>query len=167
MERARRLEVAADAQVGAVAFRRADRDQKAQRVDSVQAAEAAQASYAQSPATVTGASPIVDGRADGPAGREGDEALEGASRHVVDRLFVMRAGVWTDLRFGTQRLVEVEPYSDAYFQLLARIPGLKPFLALGERVIIAGDGIAVALAAGGASEWSAGELEAVASAFGS
>jgi Ca-activated chloride channel family protein len=167
MERARRLEVAADAQVGAVAFRRADRDQKAQRVDSVQAAEAAQASYAQSPATVTGASPIVDGRADGPAGREGDEALEGASRHVVDRLFVMRAGVWTDLRFGTQRLVAVEPYSDAYFQLLARIPGLKPFLALGERVIIAGDGIAVALAAGGASEWSAGELEAVAGAFGS
>jgi Ca-activated chloride channel family protein len=167
MDRARRQEVAADAQVGAVAFRRADRDQKAQRVASVQAAEEAQASYAKAPATVAAASLLVDARTGGAAGREGNEALEGATRHVVDRLFVMRAGVWTDLRFGSQRLVQVAPFSDAYFELLARLPGLKPFLALGERVIIAGEGIAIELSADGADQWPAGELAAVAAAFGS
>jgi hypothetical protein len=167
MDRARRQEVAADAQVGAVAFRRADRDQKAQRVASVQEADEAQASYAQAPATVAAASLLVDARTGGAAGREGNEALEGATRHVVDRLFVMRAGVWTDLRFGSQRLVRVAPFSDAYFELLARLPGLKPFLALGERVIIAGEGIAIELSAGGTGEWPAGELAAVAAAFGS
>jgi len=171
MERAEQMEVAADAQVGAVAFRRADRDRKATQASSVEEAERAIRAY--SPARPPAAQPGLAGAGEGgrenaPTGpAEKNEAFEGASQHVVDRLFVARAGVWTDLRFSDERVVKIAPFSAAYFELIERLPELKPFFALGDRVIIAADGLAIELADSGAGSLTANELDAVVRAFGS
>jgi hypothetical protein len=59
---------------------------------------------------------------------------------------VLRDGIWTDLTFeDSLQVVEVAPFSEAYFELIERQPALKPYFALGERVIIAGDGVAIEL----------------------
>jgi len=168
MAKAREMEVDADRQVGQMSFARARRDAAARAATTVE--EAVQ---------VTGASPVVDAAAQRPPaqpdladgrrneGFVGGEGMEGATRHVVDRMFVVRDGVWTDLRFSDQRVVKVAPFSQAYFTLIERLPQLKPFVALGSRVIIAADGLAVQLDESGAGEWTGGELEAVLRAFGS
>ena len=104
----------------------------------------------------------------GAAGRyELGEEHEGATRHVVDRMLVMRSGVWTDLRFSDERVVQVAAFSAAYFELVERLPVLIPFFAVGQRVIIAADGLAIEIADTGATEWTGAELEAVMRAFGS
>jgi hypothetical protein len=168
MGRARQMEVDADAQVGALAFNRARRDAAAKRVGSLQEAERQNAGVMRLPALAAPAAP-GDTKVDGPLGSRNQlvEGNEGATRHVVDRLFVMRAGVWTDLRFGDQRVVKVAPFSAAYFTLVERLPQLKPFVALGSRVIIATDGLAIELDDAGVREWTGSQLDAVLRAFGS
>ena len=136
MNRAQQMEVAADLQVGAMAVRRAERDRKATATSSVEEAELAMRQYAAAP------------------------------RHVVDRLFVVRDGVWTDLRFADERVVRVVPYSEAYFQLIERLPSLKPFFAIGDQVIIAADGLAVELSQTGVTIWTSSQLHEVLNAFG-
>ena len=56
-------------------------------------------------------------------------------------------------------------YSHAYFDLVARLPGLRPYLALGERVIIAGDGLSISLTETGLTRWGRRDLKAVTEAF--
>ena len=174
MERAREMEVDADSQVGALAFQRAQRDAAAKRVGSLQEAERQNAGVLRAPARA--ALPMSrpapgDGRTDGPLGGRNELAAgsvdtEGSTLHVIDRLFVMRSGVWTDLRFGNERVVKVAPFSAAYFTLIERLPQLKPFFALGSRVIIAADGLAIELDDAGATEWTGRQLDAVLRAFG-
>lgn len=172
MERAREMEVAADSQVGAVAFQRAQRDAAAKRVGSLEEAARQNAGVVRAPAKVSAAmlaSAPGAVRTDGPFGGRYELASgsEGVTRHVVDRIFVMRAGVWTDLRFSNERVVKLAPFSAAYFTLIERRPRLKPFFALGSRVIIAADGLAIELDDAGATEWTGDQLEAVLRAFGS
>ncbi len=171
MRRAAELDVVADQQVGAVAFNRARRDAAAKVAGTLEEAERQMVASlpSQAPAPPRGATAGGDVAMNEPVGgREGFGAdADGATRHVVDRLFVMRAGVWTDLRFGDERVVKVAPFSAAYFTLIERLPQLKPFVALGSRVIIAGDGLAVELDEAGASAWAGNDLEAVLAAFGS
>ena len=170
MGRAERTGVAAEAQVGAVAFQRADRDQKAARANSVEEAERALRSLIVRPAEPAPATAGDRGGAQQPEGPGFDgrgDVLEGATRHLVDRLFVARGGVWTDLRFSDERVVKIAPYTSAYFELIERLPRIKPFFALGDRVIIAGDGLAIELVDDGASSWAGDELDAVVRAFGS
>ncbi len=172
MQRAQEMEVDADMQVGAVAFNRARRDAAAKTVGSLeeverQLASAPRVQMLQPMPMAPPARAPGDGLTDGPAGRRNELAgSEGATRHVVDRLFVMRAGVWTDLRFGDERVVKVAPFSAAYFELIERLPQLKPFFALGSRVIIAGDGLAIELDEAGASDWTGRQLDTVLRAFG-
>ncbi len=180
MNRAQQMEVAADLQVGATAFRRAERDRKAASASSVEEAEQSIRQYAMrlrpasespaAPGTVNGSiAASGDLRADGPGGRDNSGLAGGydtAPRHVVDRLFVARNGVWTDLRFADERVVKVVPYSAAYFELIERLPLLKPFFSLGDRVIIAGDGLAVALSETGVTIWTSSQLNEVVDAFG-
>ena len=170
MERVGEMEVAADLQVGAVAFSRAQRDAAAKRVDSLEEAQRVITVTAESPLVAVGASmaptaPRSGARAGGRS--EFDEEYEGATRHVVDRMFVMRSGVWTDLRFSDERVVQLAAFSAAYFELVERLPELIPFFAVGQRVIITADGLAIEIADTGATEWAGGELEAVSRAFGS
>jgi Ca-activated chloride channel family protein len=168
MGRAREMEVSADSQVGAVAFDRARRDAAAKRVGSLEEAARQNAGVTRPAAQASLAAP-GDTKVDGPLGGRNElvEGDEGSARHVVDRMFVMRAGVWTDLRFGDERVVKVAPFSVAYFTLIERLPQLKPFVALGSRVIIAGDGLAIELDDAGVSEWIGRQLDAVLQAFGS
>jgi Ca-activated chloride channel family protein len=174
MQRAQQMEVDADRQVGALAFNRARRDAAAKAATSVEEAM-----------RVTGQSPVVVASGGRPAtvgeptaatpspsvgegaGNELAQGFEGATRHIVDRMFVARSGVWTDLRYSNQRVVKVAPFSAAYFELIERLPSIKPFVALGARVIIAADDLAIELDDSGLVRWAGGELDAVLRAFGS
>ncbi len=171
MERVGEMEVAADRQVGAVAFQRAQRDAAAKRVDSLEAAQRMIKVTAESSIVAAGAVSMAPAalrsRAEAGGRYELDEGYEGATRHVVDRMFVMRSGLWTDLRFSDERVVQVAAFSAAYFELVERLPELIPFFAVGQRVIIAADGLAIEIADTGATEWTGAELEAVLRAFGS
>ena len=170
MERAREMEVDADRQVGALAFNRAQRDAAAKRVDSLEEALRVIKVTGKRPIAAASAAtaPAAPSSGVGAAGRyELGEEYEGATRHVVDRMFVMRSGVWTDLRFSDERVVQVAAFSAAYFDLVERLPELIPFFAVGQKVIIAADGLAIEIADTGATEWAGGELEAVGRAFGS
>ena len=93
--------------------------------------------------------------------RRGDGSA-GAVRRVGDRLFLLRDGVWTDsrLREGL-RTIRVKAYSAAYFQLLQLLPELGPALALGQRVVVAGRSIAVAVEPDGLELLAAGDVSSL------
>jgi hypothetical protein len=59
------------------------------------------------------------------------------------------------------KVIELAPFSDAYFELIRRLPAVKPYFALGDQVIIVGDGMALRLTPDGATTWKSGELKSV------
>jgi hypothetical protein len=63
-------------------------------------------------------------------------------RHVGDRAFVLRQGVWTDTRYDPSRMkpIRIAFASPAYFQLLERYPECAGYLALGQEVLFVADG---------------------------
>jgi hypothetical protein len=152
MERARDIAGAPTSQSGAEAFAQARRSATLTSADKLAEAEAL------APATVN------EMRASGRIDGFDDEAV--AARNVGRRIFVLRDGTWTDLRFESSlKVVEVEPFSDAYFELIDRLPALRAYFALGDQVIVAGDGLAVKLADGGLTSWRRRELSSVIAAF--
>jgi Ca-activated chloride channel homolog len=96
---------------------------------------------------------------------EMDVSLRGRSgiaptRRVANRLFVLRDGVWTDLRHAdSTHVVTVEPYSEAYFALLRALPELVKPAALEPAVVVAGGRASIKFQAGGSTTWRTGELE--------
>jgi hypothetical protein len=87
------------------------------------------------------------------------------TQRVGGRLFVLRDSVWTDLRHGDSlRLVTVEPFSPAYFELLRALPELRGAAAL-DRVLVAGARLSLEFEAGGKREWSEGELARIVRGF--
>ena len=88
------------------------------------------------------------------------------SRRVSTRIFVLRDSVWTDATFkeGT-RVVTVKPYSEAYFALVREIPDLGPAFALGERVLVRGTKVAVAVAPDGSERLTKAEIAAIVAAW--
>jgi Ca-activated chloride channel family protein len=92
----------------------------------------------------------------------GNRALPDEARQVGRRTFVLRQGVWTDVGFETGlRTIEVAPYSQAYFDLVRRLPALKTYFAMSDRLVIAGDGVALELSDGGVTRLSSSELETI------
>jgi hypothetical protein len=88
------------------------------------------------------------------------------TRRAGGRLFVERAGVWTDAaHHDSLRVVEVAPFSGAYFQLVRALPELAPALQAGETVLVAGRRVSVKITAGGMTAWPYGQLPAVVRAF--
>lgn len=83
-----------------------------------------------------------------------------------DRLFAKRDSVWTDtgLKDSLKR-VKVRAYSAAYFRILELIPELREPLALGDRVIVAGKGIALEITPSGAESLSETELREIQSGW--
>jgi Ca-activated chloride channel family protein len=151
MERAARLATAPAEQSGDEAFKRAEASSRLRQADVLVEAEALVAGVLDR-----------DGRGDLNAANQG----EGIARHVGRRLFVFRDGIWTDLRFDDSlQTIEVAPYSEAYFELVRRAPGLRRYLALGEQLVIAGDGVALKLSADGLTTWKPSELKAVLKGF--
>ncbi|MEW6074135.1 MAG: VIT domain-containing protein [Planctomycetota bacterium] len=110
--------------------------------DSVYLARLLAASDASDPAS--GADGWFLGR--GSIARRGTPAdlLSLFSRKVKDKVFHLRAGVWTD-RALTAELAKaerilVEAYSTEYFDLLAKLPALGPYFALSTRLVVVLDG---------------------------
>jgi Ca-activated chloride channel family protein len=94
-----------------------------------------------------------------------DEALLrrghfGQTRHVAGRLFAEREGVWTDLLHADSlRVVTIEPFSRAYFALLASAPELRTWLSEFDRVLVAGRRASIRVAPGGTRELSSSQLD--------
>lgn len=55
-------------------------------------------------------------------------------------------------------MIEVEPFSPAYFQLVRELPFLGAYFALGDRVLVAGEGVAVKVAPAGRAAWTPDDL---------
>lgn len=67
-----------------------------------------------------------------------------ASRTVNGHTFTRRNGRWVDGGLtDSTRVVRVQLYSKSYFTLLGRIPELRAMAALGDRVTMAGRGVAI------------------------
>jgi hypothetical protein len=69
------------------------------------------------------------------------------TRRVGDHTFVLANGIWRDSRLpvntidSSRVVVRVQAFSPAYFGVLEIVPSLKPALALGDHVIVAGRGV--------------------------
>jgi Ca-activated chloride channel family protein len=64
--------------------------------------------------------------------------------------FVLRDSVWTDVRYKkTGTVLQVKPFSDAYFKLIEMAPDLREAFSVGERVIVAGRSLAIELTPSG------------------
>jgi Ca-activated chloride channel family protein len=88
------------------------------------------------------------------------------ARAVAGRLFTMRDGVWTDAAHTTsKRMIRVQSFTAAYFELLRALPELELILReLGE-VIVAGERVSVRVGAEGSETLSADELRELVAGF--
>lgn len=90
-------------------------------------------------------------------------AAAGTQKRIANRPFTLVNGVWTDARYTqSMRTVTVKPFSPAYFALVQRFDELAAPFALGDRVIVAGRTVAVALAADGAERLDAATMDSLA-----
>jgi hypothetical protein len=70
------------------------------------------------------------------------------------------------MRYDTSlQVIEVAPFSDAYFDLVRNLPALGQYLALGDDMVIAGDDLALKLSPDGVTTWNRNELRSVLQAF--
>ena len=85
-------------------------------------------------------------QADMDAEAEGAEFSPATSplQTIHDKTFILRDGVWTDTTYDpdTMTVETVEFLSDAYFDLLDRLPELGAYFALGDQVLVVLDGAA-------------------------
>jgi Ca-activated chloride channel family protein len=89
-----------------------------------------------------------------------------AARTLAGRVFVRRAGVWTDATHrDSLQVTVVAPYSDAYFALVRALPELVPWLPAGDDMLVAGRRVSIHIAPAGVSIWREGELERLTRAF--
>ena len=64
--------------------------------------------------------------------------------------FVLLDSVWTDVRYKKSGTVlQVKPFSDAYFRLIELVPEVREPFAVGERAIVAGRSTAIELTESG------------------
>jgi len=87
--------------------------------------------------------------------RSADVAVSGAPasgvRSVLDKAFVVQAGLWVDTSYRTEQPKrELAFGSDEYFALLADHPEWAPYLAVGPNLIVTLDGVAYVITDTGA-----------------
>ncbi|HMA24079.1 MAG TPA: hypothetical protein VKP00_08790, partial [Gemmatimonadaceae bacterium] len=89
-----------------------------------------------------------------------------STRRVDGHTFVLRDSVWTDSRYRpTMPTTTIKPFSQAYFDLLDRLPELRAVFALGSRVVVVGKDRAISLNENGAAQLSPAELKAIVGAW--
>src|SRR6266566_3178348 len=67
-------------------------------------------------------------------------------RRAGNVTFVLRDSVWTDVRYKkTGMVLQMKPFSDAYFKLIEIVPDLREPFSIGERAIVAGRNMAIEL----------------------
>ena len=87
---------------------------------------------------------------------------DAALRKEQGRTFVLRNGIWTDVRYqSSMKTVSVKPYSKAYFDLLSQLPELRGVFAIGDKLIAVGKSTAISVSDAGVNELSAAELSRV------
>ena len=83
-----------------------------------------------------------------------------ATKRVEGKLFVQRGKVWTDAGHSDSlQVVDVAPYSDAWFALARALPELVPAFSAGDEVLVAGRRASVKISPAGLSAWKPGQLE--------
>jgi Ca-activated chloride channel family protein len=143
--------------------RRADSARDLGSVGALRAAPRVQAfEEAKAASAMRGARTLAEAEAAAPVATDAGIT----SRRVGTRMFVLRDSVWTDVRLseGT-RVVKVQAYSEAYFALVRELPDLAAAFALGDRVLVRGTNVAIALAPDGAEKLSAAEIASVVGAW--
>lgn len=71
-------------------------------------------------------------------------------RRAGNVTLVLRDSVWTDVRYKKSGTVlQVKPFSDAYFKLIELVPELREPFSVGERVLISGRSMAIELTPSG------------------
>lgn len=91
---------------------------------------------------------------------------DGSSKWVGGRLFRLQDGVWNQgVAPDGGRSLDVEPFSRAYFDLLERIPELRPYARAFEQVEIQGAAVRIGFRKGGVTTLTLEELERARSAF--
>src|ERR1700716_3929457 len=107
--------------------------------------EAAKSAAAQRSATNLSAADAAVGMGDSASVSRG-----GNVTRAGNVTFVLRDGVWTDVRYKTSGMVlQVKPFSDAYFRLIEMVPDLREPFSVGERAIVAGRSMAIELTPSG------------------
>jgi Ca-activated chloride channel family protein len=107
--------------------------------------EAAKVAAAQRSATSISAADAAAGFSDYSSNRR-----DGSVTRAGNVTFVMRDSVWTDVRYKkTGTVLQVKPFSSAYFKLIEIVPDLREAFSVGERVIVAGRSMAIELTSSG------------------
>jgi Ca-activated chloride channel family protein len=83
-----------------------------------------------------------------------------SARIVAGRTFRLVSGIWTDTAHDIQgRVVAVEPFSEATFKLLEKLPELTPYLTAFDAVIVKGRDVSIRVASGGQPTLTTNELD--------
>jgi Ca-activated chloride channel family protein len=82
------------------------------------------------------------------------------SKRVGGRLFVERDAIWTDAGHADSvQVVDVAPFSPAWFALTRALPEIVPWLSAGESVLVAGKRLSIRVGTKGLEQWKPGQLE--------
>jgi hypothetical protein len=85
---------------------------------------------------------------------------------VGGRRFHLESGIWVDRGHKADaRVTHIEPFSRAYFDLLASLPELKAYAAAFDAVTVAGGRVSIRIAPGGRSTLNASERDALVADF--
>ncbi|MGH7501108.1 MAG: VIT domain-containing protein [Longimicrobiales bacterium] len=94
--------------------------------------------------------------------QETGEAVQAVGGRVLRRM----DGVWTDvLHRGEARIVDIAPYSDAWFALLRRLPELEPIWTRFERALVAGRATSLRLRPDGLTRLTDRDLDRIVREF--
>ncbi len=87
-------------------------------------------------------------------------------RRLAGRLFVRRDAIWTDARHrDSLQVIEVAPFSDAYFALVRALPEITPYLSTEGSVLIAGNRASIKFTETGAETLSQRRINQVVRMF--
>jgi Ca-activated chloride channel family protein len=94
--------------------------------------------------------------------RDGRQVQLDSVRHVGGRTFFYRNGIWVDATYvKEQEIVQVQNFSEAYFQISQNSVDVNQYLALGPNVIVNLGGQAVQISNAGQTTLTQRELDAV------
>jgi Ca-activated chloride channel family protein len=84
------------------------------------------------------------------------------SKRVAGKIFYDLGSVWTDATHSdTVQVVDVAPFSPAWFALTRSLPEIVPWLSAGDSVLIAGKRVSIRVGDKGLTAWQPGQLERV------
>jgi hypothetical protein len=94
------------------------------------------------------------------------KAERGTVRTLGGRTFTLTKGEWQDAaHVASKRVVHVEPFSTAYFDLLRELPELALILRELDAATVAGERVSIRVAKGGVAKLTATELRRAVTEF--